>query len=88
MGCFLILFFLTIGLCLWSGSILEDNNESISAKIVIPVITAIIAVIFMSKTVEDYRAVEKNGTIPDTTVTVKNGVADTVIEYRINHKYK
>lgn len=86
MWIFLILFFLCIILCSCSGFILKSDSAPISTKIVIPVAAVIIAVSLTAITVDVCRDVERNGTTPDTTIIIKNGVADTIIEYRINRK--
>lgn len=88
MWLFLSLFFLCIILCSCLGFILKSDSSSISTKIVIPVAAAVISVSLMTFTVNDYKAVKRYGTTPDTTIIIKNGIADTIIEYRINYKYK
>lgn len=75
--CFLIVVILSFIL----GAILKDNNDFLSSLLAGFII---IMVVFTTLyTDAQNEKLEKYGTYPDTTITIKNGVRDTSITYKV-----
>lgn len=76
--CFILVFVLSLIL----GVTMHDNNTDFLKSLLLGFIITIIILVPIYIDVQNDK-LEKYGTYPDTTITIKNGVKDTSITYKV-----